>query len=88
MSDTQTYTRAGKHAACGQRQREGRGLRVPMREKTRTVDETEGPWADQQATYHTNTKPSPVHTVLYLHTHANRHTHGMYCMGVFCPLPP
>ena len=44
--------------------------------KTRTVDETEGPWADQQALYHTNIKPPPscLDCTVAKHTHANRHT--------------
>lgn len=65
---TYIYKCAGEHAECSQRQGEGCGLRLPLREKTWTVDETDGSWADQQALYHINIKPSPCPTVLYLHT--------------------
>lgn len=79
------YKRAGERAECSQRQREGRGLRVPLREKTRTEDETDGPLADQQALYYINIKPSPCpYCTVPTHTYAraNRLTHSQ-CEGGF-----
>lgn len=81
------YKCAGEHAECSQRQGEGRGLRVLLRVKTWTVDETDGPWADQQALCHINIKPSPCPTLLHLHTDKQTHAHTVWEV-FFPPLPP
>lgn len=65
----------GKHAYW--RQEEGHGWGVPFHEKTWTHDETDGPWAAQQALYHVIVKPSPCPTVRHLHSRKHLRTKRM-----------
>lgn len=69
------YKYDGKHACW--RQEEGHGWGVPFHEKTWTHDETDGPWAAQQALYHIIVKPSPCPTVLHLHSRKHLRTKRM-----------